>query len=325
MRGCAGLTANRFPLRHGQDQGPTRSRTRYNGDERRIVSQDNETNHDGKREREMPARSQEDRSTNNPSLDPGNHQSNPMRFFETGRATPKPNRSDKAWGEVGIVPRLMQERATGRVPSPEEVKAAEAGIKEVLATHFPEGPKGAARAHRQFVRWLDGMGAEQTPGTARWSAACRDIGRLEDDPAKPNYLVEVNPVDGIDFTRVGRGLDLRDRIAAHAKAKAWSSLSWSTTQDGGLTLSRSGQPVARLQPDRSENAVHAEADENSYRAVTKGTNKSVTFSKMHEGKAFLEHWAMGESNDASRSAAARDKEQHGSCTLERGSRDDRDR
>jgi hypothetical protein len=289
------------------------------------VSQDNETEHDGKREREMPARSSEDRSTNDGSRNPGYRQSNPMRFFETARATPKPNRFQKGWGEVEIVPTLMQERSTGRVPNPGEVKAAEANIKEVLATHFPEGPKGAARAHRQFARWLDGMGAEQTPGTARWSAACRDIGRLEDDPAKPNYLVEVNPVDGIDFTRVSRGLDLRDRIAAHAKAKAWSSLSWSTTEDGGLVLSKSGQPIARLEPDRGENAVHAGADENSYRATTKGTDKAATFNTMHEGKAFLEHWAMGVSHDASR-AEAPDKEQHeGPRSLERGSKDGRGR
>jgi hypothetical protein len=253
-------------------------------------------------------------------------QANPMRFFETARATPKPNRLDKAWEDVAVVCTPMQERATGRVPSLEEVKAAAADVRAVLARHFPEGPKGAARAHRQFVRWLGNWpDAEQTPGTARWSAAFRDIGRLERDPAKPNYLVEVSPVGGIDFTHISRGLDLRDRIATHAKEKIWSSLAWSTTQDGGLVLSKSGQPIARLQPDRSENAGHAGADEKSYRAVTRGADNAAAFRTIHEGKAFLEHWAMGESHDTSRLVEALDKEQHEGRSLDRGSRDGRGR
>jgi hypothetical protein len=253
-------------------------------------------------------------------------QANPMRFFETARATRKPNRLDKAWEEVAVVCTPMQEKATGRVPSPEEVKAAAADVRAILARHFPEGPKGAARAHRQFVRWLGNWpDAEQTPGTARWSAAFRDIGRLERDPAKPNYLAEVSPVGGIDFTHISRGLDLRDRIATHAKEKIWSSLAWSTTQGGGLVLSKSGQPIARLQPDRSENAGHAGADEKSYRAVTRGADNAAAFRTIHEGKAFLENWAMGESHDTSRSAEASEKEQHEGRSLERGSRDDRSR
>ena len=65
-------------------------------------------------------------------------------------------------------------------------------------TLSPEGPKGAARAHRQFVRWLGGDMGAQTPGTARWAAAFRDIGRLERNPARPNYLAEVCPCEGID-------------------------------------------------------------------------------------------------------------------------------
>jgi hypothetical protein len=257
---------------------------------------------------------------------PEQQRSNPMRFFETARATRKPNRLDKAWGQVEVVCTPMQERATGRGPTPDELKAAAADVKAILARHFPEGPKGAARAHRQFVRWLGNWpDAEQTPGTARWSAAFRDIGGLERDPAKPNYLAEVSPVGGIDFTHISRGLDLRDRIATHAKEKIWSLLSWSTTQDGGLVLSKSGQAIARLEPDRSENAAHAGADENSYRAVTKGVDKVSTFNTMHEGKAFLENWAMGESHDTSRSAEASEKEQHEGRSLERGSRDDRSR
>jgi hypothetical protein len=140
---------------------------------------------------------------------------NPMRFFETGRVTPKPNRLDKAWGEVEIVCRPMQERATGRRPTPDEMKAAASKIKEILAQHFPEGPRGAARAQRQFVRWLDGEASGQTPGTARWAAACRDITRLECDPAKPNYLAELSPVGGVDFTKIRRGLDLVPRHSGY--------------------------------------------------------------------------------------------------------------
>ena len=103
-----------------------------------------------------------------------------MRFFETARATPKPNRLDKAWKEVEVICTPMQERATGRVPSPEEVKAAAADVKAILARHFPEGPKGAARAHRQFVRWLGNWPeAEQTPGAPPLVSRIRDIGRLK--------------------------------------------------------------------------------------------------------------------------------------------------
>jgi hypothetical protein len=209
------------------------------------------------------ARSCGESDKNNSSRNTSSRQSNPMRFFETGRVTPKPNRLDKAWGEVEIVCRPMQARATGRTPTPDEMKAAASKIKEILAQHFPEGPRGAARAQRRFVRWPDGEWSGQTPGTARWAAACRDVARLECDPAKPNYLAELSPVDGVDFTKISRGLDLRARAMTYAKANIWSSLAWRTTPDGGLR----GRPVARLQPDRGENSDRDGTNECSYVAV----------------------------------------------------------
>ena len=158
----------------------------------------------------------------------------------------------KAWNKAGRGLEAQGGESDGGVVICGELKDAVSAVTAILAQHFPEGPKGAARAHRQFVRWLGGDMGAQTPGTARWAAAFRDIGRLERNPAKPNYLAEVCPCEGIDFSEIGgRGPDLRGRAAAHAKAKVWSSLSWSTMPDGGLILSKSGQPVARLTPDQA--------------------------------------------------------------------------
>ncbi len=41
----------------------------------------------------------------------------------------------------------MQEKATGRVASRGELKDAASAVTAILAQHFLEGPKGAARAH----------------------------------------------------------------------------------------------------------------------------------------------------------------------------------
>ena len=234
-----------------------------------------------------------------------------MRFFETARATPRPSHLDKAWKQVRVVCRPMQEKATGRVASRGELKDAASAVTAILARHFPEGPKGAARAHRQFVRWLGGDMGAQTPGTARWAAAFRDIGRLERNPARPNYLAEVCPCEGIDFSEIGgRGPDLRGRAAAHAKAKVWSSLSWSTMPDGGLILSKSGQPVARLTPDQTVSPDSPAPLQPRCVILPARTawQDPTSFSTVHEAKAFLEHWAMGEARDASRSVKEHGRE-----------------
>jgi len=59
-----------------------------------------------------------------PSSKPERQPENPMRFFETARATPRPSHLDKAWKQVRVVCRPMQERATGRVTSRGELKDA---------------------------------------------------------------------------------------------------------------------------------------------------------------------------------------------------------
>ncbi len=269
------------------------------------MSQDKGRETDEKRERDVhdPLFAQmrgHMRDGTDPSSKPERQRENPMRFFETARATPRPSHLDKAWKQVRVVCRPMQEKATGRVASRGELKDAVSAVTAILAQHFPEGPKGAARAHRQFVRWLGGDMGAQTPGTARWAAAFRDIGRLESNPAKPNYLAEVCPCEGIDFSEIGgRGPDLRGRAAAHAKAKVWSSLSWSTMPDGGLILSKSGQPVARLTPDQSVSPGQSgtAGTEMRYLARTNAWQDPTSFSTVHEAKAFLEHWAMGEARD----------------------------
>jgi hypothetical protein len=268
------------------------------------MDQDEERDAHEKRDRDTPAPFFTRRQERVPdgidsSSKPERRQENPMRFFETARATPRPSHLDRAWKQVRVVCRPMEEKATGRVASGGELKDAVSAVTAILAQHFPEGPKGAARAHRQFVRWLgDGMGA-QTPGTARWAAAFRDIKRLESNPAKPNYLAEVCPCDGIDFSQIGHDPDLRGRAVARAKAKIWSALSWSTTSDGGLVLSKSGKPIARLTPDHAQRPGDAGAGENKtrYLAYTEAGNDAAAFGALHEGKAFLEHWAMGTSHD----------------------------
>jgi hypothetical protein len=103
------------------------------------------------------------------------------------------------------------------------------------------------------------------------------------------------------------------------------SLAWSTTPDGGLLLSKKGRPVARLQPDRGENSDREETNECSYVAVRNDGGNSAAFSTMHEGKAFLEHWAMGESYETSRSAGLEGQERYADRNRERGKSDGRDR
>jgi hypothetical protein len=221
------------------------------------MNQDEGKDADERRDRRAPtvffARRQERTRDDIDSVSkPEQPRENPMRFFETARATPRPSDLDKAWEQVRVVFTPLQERATGRTASPDELKDAASAVVAIPARHFPEDPKGAARAHRQFDRWLGNGTAGQTPGTARWAAAFRDIKRLESDPAKPNFLAELCPCDGVNFSQIGHGLDLRGRAVARAKAKVWSALSWSTASDGGLVLSKSGQPIARLTPDHGQ-------------------------------------------------------------------------
>jgi hypothetical protein len=226
---------------------------------------------------------------------------------------------DKAWEQVRVVFGSMQERATGCTASPDELKDAASTVTAILAKHFPEGPKGAARAHRQFVRWLGGDMAAQTLGAARWAAAFRDIKRLESDPAKPNYLAEVCPCDGVNFSQIGHGPDLRGRALARAKAKVWSALSWSLTPDGGLILSKSGQPGARLTPDRSVSSGQsgAAATETRYLAPTDAWQDPTSFGTVHQAKTFLEHWRWERPGDKEHG-----REQHAGRSLGRGSDND---
>src|ERR1700677_3532014 len=160
------------------------------------MDEDEERDAHEKRDRDTPApffarRQKRARDGIDSASKPERRQENPMRFFETARATPRPSHLDKAWEQVRVVFTPMQERATGRTASPDELKDAASAVTAILVTHFPEGPKGAARAHRQFDRWLGNGTTAQTPGTARWAAAFRDIKRLESDPAKPNFLAEL--------------------------------------------------------------------------------------------------------------------------------------
>jgi hypothetical protein len=182
------------------------------------VSQDDGRDED-KRGRDGPRRSSEECNRNDRFGKAGDHQSNPMRFFETSRATRKPSHLDKAWEKVHVVCTAMQEKATGRTPAHDELRAAEVNVKAILKQHFPEGPKGPRVRTASSSGGLTTASARQRRGRHAGPAAFREIGRLERDPAKPNYLAEVSPVDGIDFARVGRGLYVRDRAAAHAKAK----------------------------------------------------------------------------------------------------------
>jgi hypothetical protein len=296
------------------------------------MAQDKGKETDEQRDRCAPvaffARRQE-RTRDDPDsgLKPEQPRENPMRFFETARTTPRPSHLDKAWEQVRVVFSPMQEKTTGRTASPDELKDAASAVTAILARHFPEGPKGAARAHRQFDRWLGNGATAQTPGTARWAAAFRDIKRLESDPAKPNYLAELCPCDGVNFSQIGPGLDLRGRAVARAKAKVWSELSWSTTSDGGLVLSKSGQPIARLTPDHGQSPGDARAGEakTRYLAYTEGGNDAAVFGSLEKGKAFLEYWAMGASYDASLNAKSQRGERKSARDCGRSSGNDRAR
>jgi hypothetical protein len=240
-----------------------------------------------------------------------------MRFFDTVRVTPRPSHLDEAWNDVRIVFDLKRERASGRTANPHDLKCASSIVAATLATHFPEGPKGAARAQRQFVRWL-GDGGTQTPGTARWSAAFRDIGRLEDDPTKPNSLAEVCPCDGVNFSQIGRGLDLRNRAAARAKAKVWSALSWSRTPDGDMLLKKSGQPIARLTPDHNQSpgGTGARDAETRYFARTNERSEPMSVGTLREAKVLLEHWALREFCEVSKFQDRRDRGRESTRGLE---------
>jgi hypothetical protein len=121
-----------------------------------MMDQDEERDAHEKRDRDTPApffarRQERARDGVDSASKPERQQENPMRFFETARATPRPSHLDKAWEQVRVVFTPMQEKATGRTASPDDLKDAASAVMAVLARHFPEGPKGAARAHRQFA------------------------------------------------------------------------------------------------------------------------------------------------------------------------------
>jgi hypothetical protein len=252
------------------------------------MDQDEERDAQEKRDRDKPApffarRQERARDGIDSSSKPERRQENPMRFFETTRTTPRPSHLDKAWEQVRVVFTPMQERATGRTASPDELKDAASAVTAILARHFPEGPKGGSETGRLLKRLARRGGLPR-------SATSKDA--------------ELCPCDGVNFSQIGYGLDLRGRAEARAKAKIWSALSWSTTSDGGLVLSKSGQPIARLTPDHGQWPGDAGAGEANkrYLAYTEGGNDAAAFGALHEGKAFLEHWAMGASCDASLSA-----------------------
>ncbi len=73
----------------------------------------------------------------------------------------------------------------------------------------------------------------------------REIRALERDPAQPNYLTHIDALNGVDFSGIGRGLNLRSRHTAREQAKIWSALSWRKTPDGSYLLSRNNR-TARI-------------------------------------------------------------------------------
>jgi hypothetical protein len=173
-------------------------------------------------------------------------------LFEHVLIERRPSFAREEWSKVRLVCTEMRHVPTGRTPNPEELREAAAAAATVLILHVLEGPRGAEKAQRAYCKWLQNLGAEPRPAAARWQAAMREIRALEQDPAQPNYLTHIDAIRGVDFSAIGRGLNLRSRQTAPEQAKIWSALSWKKTPDGGYILSRNNRPMARLVPNRDE-------------------------------------------------------------------------
>jgi hypothetical protein len=235
---------------------------------------------------------------------------NPLGFFEQVKIERRPSHAREEWNKVGIVCTEMRHVPTGRTPNPEELREAAAAAATVLILHFPEGPRSAEKAHRSFCKWLDNLGAEPRPAAARWQAAMREIRALERDPAQPNYLTEIDALNGVDFSGIGRGLNLHSRQTARERAKIWSALSWRKTPDGSYLLSRDNRPMARLVPNRDEQFGDGWLSdiEKRFQRFDYGCD-AVDFRTSREGKAFLERWAMGISEREFRRCGGRPRDE----------------
>jgi hypothetical protein len=218
---------------------------------------------------------------------------NPMGFFENLRAERRPSYNREEWSKVCIVCTPMIHKPTGRTPTFDEMRDATKAASDILVRHFPEGPRGAERAQKAFRHYVGNPAREPRPAAARWQAAMREIASLEDDQTQPNYLTHIDPIDGVDFSGISRGLDLRARHAAHEQAKIWSALSWKKTPDGEFVLSRNKRPMARLVPNHDERFgdLWLSVIEDRFEKLD-GGHGAVDFETRHEGKAFLERWAM---------------------------------
>ena len=137
----------------------------------------------------------------------------------------------------------------------------------------------------------------------------REIRALERDPAQPNYLTHIDALNGVDFSGIGRGLNLRSRHTAREQAKIWSALSWRKTPDGGYLLSRNNRPMARLVPNRDEQFGDGWLShiEKRFEKLDYGCD-AVDFRTPREGKAFLERWAMGISEREFRRCSGRQRD-----------------
>jgi hypothetical protein len=218
-------------------------------------------------------------------------------LFEHVLVERMPSHAREEWNKVGIVCTEMRHVPTGRTPNPQELReaaAAAAAAATIMILHFPEGPRGAEKAQKAFSQWLQNLGSEPRPAAARWQAAMREIRALERDPTEPNYLTHIDALNGVDFSGIGRGLNLRSRQTAREHAKIWSALSWRKTPDGGYLLSRSNRPMARLVPNPDEQFGDGWLSqiENRFGKLERGCD-AVDFRTPREGKAFLERWAMG--------------------------------
>lgn len=219
---------------------------------------------------------------------------NPPGLFEQVKVERRPSYAREEWNKVTILCTEMRHVPTGRTPNPQELREAAAAAATVLILHFPEGPRGAEKAQKVYCKWLENLGGEPRPAAARWQAAMREIRALERDPTEPNYLTHVDAIKGVDFSGIGRRLNLRSRQTAHEQAKIWSALSWRKTPDGSFLLSRNDRPMARLVPNRDEQFGGGWLShiEKRFGKLESGCD-AVDFRTAREGKAFLERWAMG--------------------------------
>jgi hypothetical protein len=219
---------------------------------------------------------------------------NPLGFFEQVKVERRPSHAREEWNKVGIVRTEMRHVPTGRTPNPEELREAAAAAATVLIQYFPGGPRGAEKAQMAYGKWLQNLGGEPRPAAARWQAAMREIASLERDPAEPNYLAHIDALNGVDFSGIGQGLNLRSRQTAREQAKIWSAVSWRKTPDGGYLLSRDNRPMARLVRNRDEQFGDGWLSqiETRFGKLERGCD-AVDFKTAREGKASLERWAMG--------------------------------